>query len=162
MSCRTQSSSAEQYCRLGHTYQFYCFASATFSICVRAVGRSLLVSCVIVRLVLSNSSAVTKSGRVIAWKAVYYSWGGRSQRKRALMRNVKSGLPITFSTPTQEASVHVGSPIGISRKFYLDWSSKHFTNTFTITCWICSGQFPGSWSAFCCLQFMALNPSLLG
>lgn len=39
------------------------------------------------------------------------------------MRNVRSGLPIT---PTQEASVHVGSPIGISGKFYLDWSSEHF------------------------------------
>ena len=123
---------------------------------------SLLLSCVIIRLVLSNSSAVTKSGRVIGWKAIYYSWGGRSQRKRALMRNVKSGLPITFNTPTQEAGVHVGSPIGISGKFYLDWSSEHFTNTFTITCWICSGQFPGSWSAFCCLQYMALNSITAG
>ena len=61
MSCRTQSSSAEQYCRLGHTYQFYCFASATFSICVRAVGRSLLVSCVIIRLTALRSQKVGAS-----------------------------------------------------------------------------------------------------
>ena len=45
---------------------------------LRAGGRSLfidslLVSCVIIRPVLSNSSAVTKSGRVIAWKAIYYT-----------------------------------------------------------------------------------------
>ena len=56
------------------------------------------------------------------------------------MRNIKSGLPITFNTPTLEASVHVGSPIGIGSKSYLNWSSGHFHKHF---------QAPGQLSVVC-------------